>query len=206
MRETTMIRAGRNTLDRAGIATALGMSKYRADVEKPWNNPGFPRTLNGRPGRRVRWLWDEEEVLTYRDQEAEPNEPIELVSRDPHEDPDPADLLDYNDIARLTGRTRAQVQNLCGDGYLPLADDPHGRTYGVPHVRRAALAEYLAVGITRPARGRPRKDDSERHYALVAQALADNPRARLSELARATGLSRPTVQRLRAQVEQEEEA
>lgn len=138
-----MIPAGRAAIDAEGTAELLGISYKTFRNRRAADEYGL-QPFN--PGRR-KLLYDRAQAEAARD-----GRPLPVWPTGTREHPD--DLLDERDVADVLGVAYATVRKDRHNGRLPGWID----VCGVPHIRRATLAEVIAA---RPGRGvgggRPRK-------------------------------------------------
>ncbi|MCP9947259.1 hypothetical protein LUX33_01445 [Actinomadura madurae] len=129
-----VIPASRDAVDAAAAAELLGMAYQTFRNRGVAHEPGFPAPLN--PGRR-KLLYDRAQVVAYRE-----GQPLPKLPEAEHAD----DLLDDHDVAAVRGVSPATVTKERHVGRL----DGFVEVYGVPHLRRGALAGQLRE---RPGRG-----------------------------------------------------
>ncbi|WP_394614513.1 hypothetical protein JNUCC0626_32160 [Lentzea sp. JNUCC 0626] len=147
-----MIRAGRDVIDRAGIAALVGMSSSVAAKRKPWAVPGHPepvtayRPANGRPA-----MWDKLQATKFAEGKRVPDLPT-------HDSP--SDLLDRFEAAELAGMTNGAWESAYQHGRI--ASD--FEFFGVPHWYRRTVE---AIRDNPPTRGRPRGTTGGRHQDSI---------------------------------------
>lgn len=190
MREATrVIRRGRETVDRWGIAGLHGMSESVARRQRPWSSPQHPAPLNGRrEAGRAPMIWDRAQAAAFA-----AGRPIPELPNEDHDQ----DLLDGAELARLAGVEPKTFYIYVRDGQAPA---PDARPHDVPHWLRETATRWLRE--ERPGRGhgggrRARSETSQRtaehDRVRAARAEAPDEGYTLAELAAKARVSRVTA-------------
>lgn len=188
-----MIPAGRDPIDRAGIAGLHGLTQLDGR-RRPWRDPTHPPPLSSVPGSRARpQLWDRAQATAYAAGQA-----IPALPTGEH----PADLLDRREAAALAGVDPVAWKR---DSYRNRVPPRDAAPHGVPHWRRHTVLAYRTqreqprasphpggrpAGAREPLR---RRDVAER----VRELVADQPQISTAELARRLGVHYTTAHRHR---------
>lgn len=188
-----MIPAGRDPIDRAGIADLHNLT-HLDGRRRPWRDPTHPPPLSSGPGSRAHpQLWDHAQAAAYA-----AGEPVPALPTGEH----PDDLLDRREAAALAGVSPVAWKRDMYRNRVPAAD---ATPYGIPHWRRHTVLSYRTQR-EQPRQGphpggRPAgtRDPVSRGdvAARVRELVADQPHISTAEIARRLGVHYTTAHRHR---------
>lgn len=186
-----MIRAGRETVDRWGVAALHGLTESQARRRRPWSESNHPAPINGvRTAGGAPMLWDRVQAAAFAN--GDPSPVLPTIDSD-------GDLLDLGEFADLAEIEANTLLIYVRDGYAP---DPDEHLHGVAHWRRGTARDWLTSQRAGRGRGggRRARDPQTRRTAeheRVRQALAAAPDESLPDLAARARVSRATAAKYR---------